>query len=180
MPSKIVFAIESPSSLIMRNLTTRLLVILALATAVSAQTATYRHHGATVLNDLTVTPGDVRSVTKSQLCDPSFHTATVRHVTESEKKAACAEYGLTPTQCTGEKVEIDHLLSLELGGSNDIKNLWPQPYAPKPGAREKDVVENSLHRLVCAGKIGLPEAQKCISSDWVACEQKMNTLEGKR
>jgi hypothetical protein len=156
-----------------------LCTLIAIVASGQAQKAHYRHHGAIVLNDLTVTPGATENVSKAQLCSAGFHTATVRHVTESTKKAACVEYGLTPSQCTGEKVEIDHLLSLELGGSNDLRNLWPQPYSPKPGAREKDVVENSLHRLVCAGKIGLTEAQKCISTDWVACEQKMNALEGK-
>ena len=25
------------------------------------------------------------------------------------------------------KIKVDHLIQLEFGGSNDMKNLWPQP-----------------------------------------------------
>ena len=48
--------------------------------------------------------------------------------------------------------EVDHLISLELGGSNAIRNLWPEPYAGRWGARTKDVLENRLHDLVCEGQ----------------------------
>jgi hypothetical protein len=48
--------------------------------------------------------------------------------------------------------EEDHLISLELGGNPvDIENLWPEAYAPTPGAHEKDRVENWLHNQVCRG-----------------------------
>ncbi len=133
-----------------------------------AQQAAYRHHGPVVLNDLKVTPGAVGSMTAKQLCDKDFHTGTVRRVTEATKRAACAAYGLPKSACVGTKVEIDHLVSLELGGTNDLANLWPEPYAPKPGAREKDQVEDELHRQVCAGTITLQQAQKEISTDWYA------------
>jgi hypothetical protein len=70
--------------------------------------------------------------------------------------------------------EVDHFVSLELGGSNDIKNLWPEPYLPKPGARQKDVVENYLHRQVCAGNMTLPDAQQAIKSDWYKIYEKIH------
>jgi hypothetical protein len=34
-----------------------------------------------------------------------------------------------------------------LGDSNAIKNLWPEPYDPGPGARETDVSERTLQDL---------------------------------
>lgn len=70
--------------------------------------------------------------------------------------------------------EFDHLIPLELGG-NPIseQNLFPQPYNFKPGAREKDQVENYLNREVCRGKISLLQAQKEISDNWVAVWQKI-------
>jgi hypothetical protein len=34
-------------------------------------------------------------------------------------------------------------------------------------AHVKDRLENKLHKLVCTGKLGLPEAQKAIAQDWV-------------
>jgi len=59
---------------------------------------------------------------------------------------------------------VDHLISLELGGSNDLANLWPEPY---PDATAKDKAENALHALVCRGKLDLGVAQRGIARDWV-------------
>ena len=143
----------------------KLILVLTMTLAAAAQ-ATPRKHGLAVLNDLKVTPGATGTMTVKQLCDPNFHTGTIRNVPESMKQKVCAEYDIARADCTGKKYEIDHLISLELGGTNDEKNLWPQPYFPKPGAKEKDVVENTLHRLVCSGAITLQDAQHAISTDW--------------
>jgi hypothetical protein len=146
----------------------KLILVLTMTLAAAAQQATARKHGPAVLNDLKVTPGATGTMTVKQLCDPNFHTGTARNVPESMKQKVCAEYGIARVNCTGKKYEIDHLISLELGGSNDEKNLWPQPYFPKPGAKEKDVVENALHRAVCAkvNPLALADAQHSISTDW--------------
>jgi hypothetical protein len=69
-----------------------------------------------------------------------------------------AEYGIV-SYTTG-KYEVDHLISLELGGSNDISNLWPEAASPQPGFHEKDKVENYLHDQVCSGVISLAQAQQ--------------------
>lgn len=64
--------------------------------------------------------------------------------------------------------EEDHLISLQLGGHpTDPKNLWPQPYRAKCGARIKDVLETRLKRNVCAGKMLLADAQKAVATDWI-------------
>jgi hypothetical protein len=139
-----------------------------MATQLIAQQSTYRFNGAVALNNLTITPGATSSMSQQELCDPTFHTGTIRMVLESTKYKACAAYGISRENCVGTKYEIDHLISLELGGSNDITNLWPQPYFPNPGAKEKDVVENWLHRQVCSGKMTLADAQFKISHDWYA------------
>jgi hypothetical protein len=139
-----------------------------------AQQATYRQHGPAVLNDLTVTPGAAGTMTTAQLCAADFHTGSVRNVPESLKQRVCRSYGIAKADCTGKKYEIDHLISLELGGTNDQANLWPQPYFPKPGAKEKDVVENYLHRQVCSGAMQLADAQKAISTDWYAVYLTVN------
>ena len=60
--------------------------------------------------------------------------------------------------------ELDHLVPLELGGSNDLSNLWVEAgHIPNP----KDSVENRLHREVCSGKISLHTAQVDIAHDWM-------------
>jgi hypothetical protein len=65
------------------------------------------------------------------------------------------------------------VISLELGGSNDIKNPWPQSYRTEPwNAHVKDKLEDRLHALVCAGKMSLPDAQRAISSDWISAYKR--------
>jgi hypothetical protein len=132
--------------------------------------------GGIPLNNLVATPGATDpKATAKKLCDPNFHTGTVRNVTESEKKAVCREYGIT-SGCPGKGYEIDHLISLEIGGANDISNLWPQP---APSYHVKDVLENRLHKEVCQGDMSLEQAQTCISVDWVACAKKFPDISQK-
>ena len=68
--------------------------------------------------------------------------------------------------------EVDHLVSLELGGSNAIANLWPEPYAGRWGAHTKDALETRLHDLVCSGEIGLRYAQRIEARNWVAAYRR--------
>jgi hypothetical protein len=64
--------------------------------------------------------------------------------------------------------ELDHLISLELGGSNDAGNLWPQlDDHPRNGVQNsKDLVENALHDAVCGHVVTLRAAQSAIATDW--------------
>ena len=65
--------------------------------------------------------------------------------------------------------ELDHLISLELGGSpRDPANLWPEPWTGPANARQKDVVENYLHQQVCTGALSLADAQRAIATNWPA------------
>jgi hypothetical protein len=104
-------------------------------------------------------------VTVAQICVPGY-AKSVRNVTTAEKDAVYAEYGIA-SRAPGQ-YEVDHLISLELGGSNDIANLWPEPADPRPGFHEKDRVENALHDRVCAGSISLADAQRQIATNWLA------------
>jgi hypothetical protein len=114
--------------------------------------------------DTACTPGAILSVTKEQVC-VSGYARSVRNVPQSVKNKVFAEYGITkhPTGA----YEVDHLVSLELGGSNDIANLWPEAATPKPGFHEKDQVENYLHNQVCNGNITLKQAQIEIATNWL-------------
>jgi hypothetical protein len=100
---------------------------------------------------------------KKVVCSASFRTAT--NVPELEKFAVEREYGLPPRDY-GSALEIDHIVSLELGGSNNIANLFPERLYANPGYRVKDKLESRLRQLVCAGKIKLRKAQHSIASDW--------------
>ena len=59
------------------------------------------------------------------------------------------------------------------GGSNAVKNLWPQSFQTQPwNAHVKDQLENTLHQLVCAGEVDLATAQHDIATDWIAAYRK--------
>lgn len=82
-----------------------------------------------------------------------FETTSVRNktTTQSEKNKVYLMYGIPhPAHNTGstQACEIDHLVSLELGGADTIPNLWPEcspGYAnwQGPGFRDKDGFEKS-------------------------------------
>ena len=68
---------------------------------------------------------------------------------------------------------MDHLISLELGGSNSIRNLWPESRRTQPwNAWVKDALENKLHRMVCTGQLDLKVAQHDIATNWIAAYKK--------
>ena len=98
------------------------------------------------------------------LCAPGFTTRAYRRVPEAQKRAAYARYGIT-TRSAGQ-YEVDHLIALEDGGSNDDANLWPEPASPDPGFHAKDLVESYVHRQVCAGRLQLAAAQRQLALDW--------------
>jgi hypothetical protein len=133
-----------------------------------APTLPTKNSGCAAINDLpdpACTPGAaIPTATKDQIC-VSGYSSTVRNVSASEKDAVFAEYGIT-SHAAGE-YEVDHLISLELGGSNDIANLWPEAANPTPGFHQKDEVENTLHSEICAGSIDLGEVQKNIATNWL-------------
>jgi len=77
----------------------------------------------------------------------------------------------------GTRSELDHLVPLELGGSNDITNLWPE-VGKLPN--RKDSVERALNRAVCDGKVSLAAAQNAIASDWLTAETRLHIGGGSR
>jgi hypothetical protein len=122
------------------------------------------------LPDRTLTPGAVLTSDVGTICRPGY-AKSVRHVRGKDKHAVYREYGIARHR-PGE-YEVDHLISLELGGSNDIRNLWPESYQTKPwNAHVKDKIENRLHLLVCAGRLDIREAQRGIATDWIAAYKR--------
>ena len=123
--------------------------------------------------DRACSPGAFYSkLTKAVICSPSFRTSSIRHVPESEKFHVEQEYGLAPGHY-GQTLEIDHVVPLELGGSNDVANLFPEQANAQPGYRVKDKLENRLHRMVCAGAITLRAAQRGIATNWEALYKRV-------
>jgi hypothetical protein len=115
------------------------------------------------LPSLAFTPGVARTdITLADICTRKWGKDR-RHVTPSMRRAALAHYR-KPT-C---RFELDHLISRELGGADDVSNLWPQCYSGAWNAHRKDRLENKLHKLVCTGQMSLEDAQREIVADWRA------------
>ncbi len=123
------------------------------------------------LPDPTCTPGAVDpGVTQSNLaqtiCRSGYSSSVRAPATETgkAKKVSLTQYGEQSTKTT----EYDHLISLELGGTNATSNLWPEPNAAAATGttNPKDSVENKLHSALCSGQITLVAAQKAIATDW--------------
>jgi hypothetical protein len=155
-------------------------IFVPLAGNTLAQDAHYGKNGPTLLPDTTVTKGVV-ALSDTQTVCTTVWGKDERHVTPAMKKQVYAKYGTAPgvgvcvinpgkhCQPVKEGCEVDHLVSRELGGADDVDNLWPQPYTQHPGAHEKDWLENQLHKLVCTAKmITLAKAQDEIKTDWYA------------
>ena len=122
-----------------------------------------------VLPDRRCSPGAIDPAVRqddiqSTIC-VSGYTSRARNVPTSEKNAVYREYGIT--HHAPNSYEVDHIVSLELGGSNNIANLYPEPYANPNGARVKDKLENHLHAAVCSGQVSLTEAQRAIAANWL-------------
>jgi hypothetical protein len=119
---------------------------------------------ASVYPNPALTPGAVLTMDASTICAPGY-ASSVRDVSNATKKQVYAEYGVSYPQPTG-AYEVDHFIPLEIGCSNDIKNLWLEPATPTPGFHQKDQFENFEHGQVCNGTISVTEAQRRMVSDW--------------
>jgi hypothetical protein len=118
------------------------------------------------LPDRRCTPGAYYAkATRTRICRPGY-AARIRHVTQATKARVYAAYGIG-RRFDGRDGEVDHLVSLELGGSNSVANLFPEAASPRPGSHEKDRLENRLHDEVCAGRISLRRAQRLVAQGWV-------------
>jgi hypothetical protein len=102
-----------------------------------------------IIPDPKPTPGDTFDVKLQDLCVPGY-AKKVRNVPAEMKRQVYREYGIT-SHGPGD-YEIDHLILLELGGSNSIKNLWPESNRTSPwNAQVKDRLEDKLHERFAVG-----------------------------
>lgn len=120
------------------------------------------------LPDRSCSPGAYYArLTTSVICSSAFRTSTIRNVPIAEKYAVEREYGM-PAQPYGRTLEIDHIIPLELGGSNDVANLFPEPGGGVDSYHVKDKLENRLESLVCGGGMTLSAARAGIGRNWIA------------
>lgn len=117
-----------------------------------------------------LTPGATRQVTMSQVCLLP-QEEVVRDVSASLRQRVFQEYGIANAR--PEDYEIDYLIAPRLGGTEDIRNLWPEPYGARVwNAHVKDALEERLHEMVCSGQLDLHTAQHDIATDWIGAYKK--------
>jgi hypothetical protein len=157
----------------MRSTTLLAAILVCCATFVGAASADD-------IQDTAKTPGAAQSgLTKAKICATKWGTDE-RHVTAKMKQDVFAAYGYSgydDPHCVpdahGKTCEIDHLISREVGGADDEKNLWPQAYGSTPwNAHLKDKLENRLNKEMCNGKITLKQARDMLVNDWRVAYRK--------
>jgi len=133
-----------------------------------------------------INPNITQENISQNICNPHWSTKSIRpsvSYTNNIKSQYLSDPQWNYTDKNMGDYELDHVISLELGGSPaDPKNLYPEPYNNTMndidyGAHSKDKVENYLHKQVCNGEITLAEAQKEISTNWVLVYQKINNIQ---
>jgi hypothetical protein len=125
---------------------------------------------AAALPDPKLTPGSTRALALAELCSTG-HDEVIRAVPNRLQQDVFREYGIAGARATD--YEVDYLITPGLGGSDDIRNLWPEPhYNTEWNSYVKDQLEDHLHRLVCGGEVGLAAAQQDIASNWIFAYKK--------
>jgi anti-sigma factor RsiW len=115
-----------------------------------------------------LTPGAVRSVARAEVCSANVQASVVPVALQ---RRVFEEYGIP--NAAPNAYEVDYLITPELGGAADIRNLWPEPYSATVwNAHVKDQLEDRLHQLVCDGQLDLATAQRDISTNWIAAYKK--------
>jgi len=170
--------IFSSSSLSRRFLTYAL--GMATITILAAVTAIVAHRGSAgvvaessegiIRPNRTFTPGTAHQVSLDKVCSMS-HEEVVKQVSPVERQRVFEGYGIPLDQA--DKYEVDYLVTPGLGGDDDMRNLWPEPYNTASwNAHVKDVLEERLHEMVCSHQLDLTEAQRAIATDWIAAYEK--------
>jgi hypothetical protein len=121
------------------------------------------------LPDPKLTPGDTIAVTKEEVCGTG-HTALIDAIPVRVKGQVFDRYGISTAGPSS--YNIDHLIPVKLGGSNSIKNLWPQPLSGEWNYVLKNKLEKQLQKKVCRGELELSKAQQEIATDWVSAYKK--------
>lgn len=136
-------------------------------------TAHYRSQSVlAALPNKNLTPGATRAVELAELCTAGDDEDLDPSVSASVQTAVFHEYGIA-NAAREKDFQVDYLINPQLGGTNDIHNLWPQPYQSTVwNARAKDALERHLHQMVCERKVDLAEAQREIATNWIAAYQK--------
>jgi hypothetical protein len=119
--------------------------------------------------DPRLTPGATLPLTREDVCAAGL-VETAHVVPVDVANRVFAAYGVAAKP---RAYEVDFLITPALGGSDSVRNFWPQPYRNTVwNAHIKDALEDRLQELVCAGQLELGTAQREIAVDWISAYKK--------
>jgi len=119
--------------------------------------------------DARLTPGAAFVTDRQAVC--ALDNIKNKDVPPAVEKKVFEEYGIPSAEPRA--YEVDYLVTPALGGSDDIRNLWPHSYSATVwNSRVKDELEDRLREMVCGGNLDLNVAQHEISSNWIAAYKK--------
>lgn len=169
--SRLPYSIIGPAFLVVAMLLAAVAVrVLFRETGSGAPSPTFSASERGAVPDPKLTPGATRSVSFNEVCAMA-HEEVVGEVSSSLRQQVLREYGIADPNAGD--YEIDYLIAPGLGGKEDIRNLWPEPYASATwNAHVKDALEEQLHQMVCSGKVDLSTAQSDITANWIAAYKK--------
>ncbi len=122
------------------------------------------------LPDRRLTPGAARAISLNDVCSKSYSDDAQLLPAQLQDKVL-EEYGVEAT--LSHDYQLDYLISPQLGGTDDIHNLWPEPQSSTQWNIEaKDALENRLRQLVCEGKVDVSTAQRDLATDWVSAYKR--------
>jgi hypothetical protein len=122
-----------------------------------------------IVPDPRLTPGATRMIAIDSACSMT-HEEVIKDVPRSLRREVLHEYKIADSRQGA--YEIDYLIAPGLGGTDDIRNLWPEPYDSQWNAYVKDALEERLHQLVCTHKLDLDTAQHDIAANWIEAYKK--------
>lgn len=129
-----------------------------IAVAVVALTLIASPAGAVPLVPSMLNPAVTQATIRTTICVAGW-SKSQRRVTAATKRAVFVAAGIP--RADRHLYVVDHIVALEVGGSNARSNLAVQTIT---NSRTKDVVENYLHRAVCTGRTPLVDAQRRLAS----------------
>jgi hypothetical protein len=145
-------------------------VVLATAAIVFLTHSSRYDRTSGAIPEANLTPGATRTATRADVCRSDAEQGA-RVIPASVRQKVFETYGLPHAR--PDAYEVDYLITPELGGSGDIRNLWPEPYASTVwNAHVKDALEDRLHEMVCDGTLDLQTAQHDIASNWITAYKK--------
>jgi hypothetical protein len=129
------------------------------------------------LPDPACSPGAVNpTVTVAVLTATGFTTDCLRDkATSANRKEVTYQWYKIPKPAhnsgQGMVCELDHIISLEIGGADTLENIWPQCGPSRAVLRnrffkQKDAVEHFLAGEVAAHRMALADVQRGIAEDW--------------